>query len=205
MGDLSFNVRGSYFESCNCEAICPCRMVGGVKGGRSTYGVCFGALSWQIEEGVVRDVEVGGLKVAMVVRYDDDEPGSPWSIVLHVDDRGSRKQQDALADVFLGDLCGPRVDILPWVRKARHLLHVRVSTIELVHEGDGFRLRVGDAVRLRATRPVESTEPVSCVISGYDRIGRELYADELIVDDDPFAWELSGNCAFTSDFEYASE
>jgi hypothetical protein len=59
-------------------------------------------------------------------------------------------------------------------------------------------------VRLSATRPVESLADVSCLISGYERIGRELYADELVVDDDPFAWELSGNCAFASDFEYAS-
>jgi hypothetical protein len=27
---MAYRVRGSYFESCNCEAICPCRMVGGV-------------------------------------------------------------------------------------------------------------------------------------------------------------------------------
>jgi len=204
MGDVSFSVRGSYFESCNCEAICPCRMIDGVKGGRSTYGICYGALSWRIEEGVVGEVDVAGLCVALIVRYDDDEPGSPWSIVLHVDDRGSAEQQDALADVFLGRASGPHVDILPWVRKARHLLDVRASAIELTPEGDGYRLRVGDAVRLRATRPVESEQTVSCVISGYERIGRELYADELVVDDDPFAWELSGNCAFASDFEYAS-
>ena len=24
-----WRIRGAYFESCNCEAICPCRMVGG--------------------------------------------------------------------------------------------------------------------------------------------------------------------------------
>ncbi len=205
MSDVSFRIRGSYFESCNCEAICPCRMVGGVMGGRSTYGICYGALSWRIEEGAVGEVDVAGLCVALVVRYDDDEPGSPWSIVLHVDDRGSAEQQEALADVFLGRLSGPHVDILPWVRKARHLLDVRASAIELTPERDGYRLRVGDAVRVRATRRVENQDAVSCVISGYERIGRELYGEELVVDDDPFAWELSGTCAFAADFEYASE
>ena len=204
MDTVSFSVRGSYFESCNCEAICPCRMVDGVKGDRSTNGVCYGALSWRIEDGVVGDIDVTGLCTALIVHYDDDEPGSPWSIVLHVDDRGSAVQRVALADVFLGRLSGPHVDILPWVRKARHLLDVRVSTIELVAEGDGYRLRVGEAVRLTATRPVERPADVSCLISGYERMGRELYADELVVEDDPFAWELSGNCAFAADFEYAS-
>jgi hypothetical protein len=179
-------------------------MVDGVKGGRSTYGICFGALCWWIEEGVVGEVDVTGLCAALIVRYDDDEPGSPWSIVLHVDDRGSAEQRDALADVFLGRLSGPHVDTLPWIRKARHLLDIRVSTIELVPDGDGHRLRVGDAVRLRATRSVEDNAAVSCLISGYERIGLELRADELVVNDDPFAWELSGNCAFAAEFEYAS-
>jgi len=201
---MSFNVRGTYFESCNCEAICPCRMIDGIKGGRSTHGICYGALSWRIDEGVVGDVGIAGLAVALVMRYDDDEPGSPWTLVLHVDERGSQAQRDALADVFLGRLGGSQVETLPWVRKASHLVEVRASTIELAPEADGHRLRVGDAVRLRATRPVESEQDVSCVVSGYDRIGRELYADELVIDDDPFAWALSGNCAFTSSFEYAS-
>ena len=204
MGAVTFSVRGTYFESCNCEAICPCRMIDGVKGGRSTYGLCYGALSWRIDEGAVGDVDVAGLAVVLVMRYDDDEPGSPWTLVLHVDARGSQAQQTALADVFLGRLGGPGVEALPWVRKVSHLVEVRASTIELVPEGDGHRLHVGDAVRLRATQAVESKQEVACVVSGYDRIGRELYADELVVDDDPFAWALSGNCAFTADFEYAS-
>ena len=51
MGLPAYHVRGAYFESCNCEAICPCRMIGGVPGGRSTYGICYGVLSWLIEEG----------------------------------------------------------------------------------------------------------------------------------------------------------
>ena len=58
---------------------------------------------------------------------------------------------------------------------------------------------------MRATTLVETDQPVACGIPGYDRVGRELYADELVVDDEPFAWELAGNCAFASDFDYSSE
>ena len=35
---MSWRIRGSYFESCNCDAICPCRRIDGVPGGRSTHG-----------------------------------------------------------------------------------------------------------------------------------------------------------------------
>jgi len=73
-----------------------------------------------------------------------------------------------------------------------------------VADGSGRSLRVGRAARVRATRLVPTDEPVACGIPGYERAGFELYADELVVDDEPFAWELSGNCAFASDFDYAS-
>jgi hypothetical protein len=202
MDGVSYRIRGGYFESCNCEAICPCRMIGGVPGGRSTHGICYGVLSWQIEEGHVGAVDVSGLAAAIVCRYDDDEPGSPWSIVLHVDERGDEEQRAAVAHVLLGDLGGPHVSNLPWVRKARHLIDVRTSPIELVAGAEGHRLRVGTTISLRANRAVETDLPVACGIPGYDRVGRELYADELTVDDEPFAWELEGKCAYASDFDY---
>ena len=204
MTGVTYSVSGSYFESCNCDPICPCRMSDGVPGGRSTYGECLGALSWLVEEGRIGDVDVSGLKVVLVVRYHDDEPLSPWTIVLHVDARGDECQRTALADVFLGKLGGPKVGVLPWVRKARHLVDVRTSAIDLTAEGDGYRLQVGDAVRLRATTPVASDAVVRCGIPGYDEPGRELVAEELRVSDEPFAYELSDNCAFASRFAYAS-
>jgi hypothetical protein len=61
VGLVTYSVSGSYLESCDCEAICPCRMVDGLPGGRSTYGICFGALVWHVEDGRVRDVDVSGL------------------------------------------------------------------------------------------------------------------------------------------------
>ena len=205
MGAITYSVGGSYFESCNCDPICPCRMVDGVKGGRSTYGICFGALAWLVEDGHVDDVDVSGLAVALVLRYDDDEPGSPWTIVLHVDAEGNDRQRAMLADVFLGRLGGPKVGVLPWVRKARQLVEVRTNAIELEPDGDGYTLRIGEAVRARAVRPASSDSVVRCGIPGYEEPGRELVANELAVNDDPFSWDVTENCAFASRFSYASE
>ena len=202
---MTYSVGGSYFESCNCDAICPCRMVDGVRGGRSTHGVCYGALAWRVEEGSAGPVDLARTAAVMTYRYEDDEPGSPWTLVLHVDAAGDERQRAALADVFLGRLGGPKVGVLPWVRKARHLLEVRTDAIELLPNGDGYLLHVGDAVRVRATRPAPSDSDVRCVIPGYEEPGRELVADELVVSDDPLSWELSENCAFASRFAYASE
>ena len=195
MGDLAYRVRGSYFESCNCEAICPCRKIGSTLGGRSTYGECYGVLSWAIESGSVDGIEVGGLSIALVFRYDDDEPDSPWRLVLHVDEDADRKQAAALKWLFLDGL-----HQLPWIRKARHLIGVRDSRIEI----DGTAIAIGAAVVVRASQRFETDLPVACGIPGYDRVGYELYADELHVEDEPFSYRLEGNCAFATDFDYRS-
>ena len=59
-----WHVRGSYFEACNCEAICPCRSVGGRPGGPSSFGECFGALSWHIHHGHADGLDLSGLQAA---------------------------------------------------------------------------------------------------------------------------------------------
>jgi hypothetical protein len=200
---MSWHIEGDYFESCNCDAICPCRQVGDRPGGRSTHGVCFGVLSWLVREGHADGVVLGGLAAAFTIRYDDDESGSPWSFVVHVDERGSEEQRRALADILTGRLGGDDVMRLPWVRKPSEELAVRASPIELRTGPDGHELRVGRSIELSATRPFETEERVSCVIPGHHVPGRELYADRLAVRDAPFAWELAGNCAFASTFSYS--
>ena len=201
---MSYRVHGSYFEACNCDAICPCRMVGSVPGGRSTYGECVGVLSWAIERGFAGEVALDGLAVAMVTRYHDDEPRSPWSFVLHVDERATSRQREALESIYTGALGGPRVMRLPWVRKPSTLLAVRSSAISLVEDGAARTLRVGGSVELAADEIVDP-ENVRCGIPGYEEPGVEMRAHTHRVDDDPFAWVLEGRCAFASRFDYAGD
>ena len=200
----TWRIAGAYFEACNCEAICPCRTIGGRPGGRSTYGICYGVLSWRIDGGYAGDVDLSGLNAALVLRYDDDEPGSPWRFVVHVDERGDDEQRAALADVLTGRL-GGEVLGLPWLRKPSELLAVRTSRIEIEHDGADHALRIGEAVALTASRPVVTDDVVSCVIPGHHHPGTELYADRLAVRDDPYEWDLSGRCAFVTDFDYRSD
>jgi len=201
---LPWRAAGRYFESCNCDAICPCRRIGGRLGGRSAHGICRGALSWLVEEGRAGEVQLDGLKAALVYTYDDDEEGSPWRLILHVDERGDQLQREALTGILLGRLGGPDVLGLPWVRKPSDLLELKTSAIELTPAGDGYELRVGDAVEVSAPRAVPTDETVSCIVPGHHRPGTELYADKLAVNEAPFEWELLGSCAFTSTFEYRS-
>lgn len=93
---LEWAAAGPYFEACSCKAICPCRRVAGAPGGRSTYGVCDFALGWTIERGHADGIDLSGLAVVMVGSYDDDdEPRSPWRVILYVDERAGDDQHEA--------------------------------------------------------------------------------------------------------------
>lgn len=199
----AWHVRGSYFESCNCDAICPCRRVDGVAGGRSTHGICVGVLTWLIEEGAAGGTDLAGQAVAMAIRYDDDEPGSPWSWILYLDERGSAEQHDALEAIFTGRLGGDALEHFPWAWKASELLAVRPVAIELDHTPRRQWLRIRDHVAVRIRDRYPGAETVSCVIPGHERGGEELVADELRVDDGPLVFEVSGTCGYAATFDYS--
>lgn len=198
-----YRVHGTYLESCNCEAICPCRRIDGRLGGRSTYGICMGALSWQLEEGVSDGVDLAGLRVVLALRYDDDEAGSPWTFVLHVDERGDAGQRAALEEVFLGRRGGTALEHFPWAWKRSDLLAVKASRIEIDHTPGRGWFRAADTVTVRVAAPYAGPETVTCVIPGHGRQGRELVVDEVSVHEGALEFELSGGCAYESTFDYA--
>lgn len=189
---MSFRIAGIYLEACNCDAICPCRRIDGVSIERSTHGVCFGVLSWRVEEGEAQGIDLSGTGAAMTYSYDDDEPRSPWTLVLYVDGPGE------LGEILLGRHGGEHVRTLPWIRKPNASVEVRNARIEF---GES-EVRVGDTIRLRARTPFATDSAVSCIVPGHDRPGTELINDEVVVKDEPFEFELRGTCAFTRDFDY---
>jgi hypothetical protein len=199
---VAWRIRGSYFESCNCDAICPCRRIDGVPGGRSTHGECLGVLSWVIEEGRVDDVSLDALKVALATRYHDDEEGSPWSFVMYVDASADGAQRAALEGIYTGRLGGDALAHFPWAWKESKLVAVRPVEIEVSHALRRQWLRVRDHVTVRIRDAWPGPESVTCVIPGHEQSGEELVADELRVDDGPLRFEFTGNCGYAARFDY---
>jgi hypothetical protein len=180
-GYLPWEIAGTYLEACNCDPICPCRTIDGVPGGRSTHGICIGVLSWRVESGQAGDVGLVGLNIVLALRYEDDEPGSPWSFHLYLDERGDDRQREALREIFLGRLGGTPEEQFPWVWKASDLLGVHAVPIEIVHTPGRGWFRAGDTVTVRIRAPVDDRAMVTCVIPGHHRSGRELHADLIEV------------------------
>jgi hypothetical protein len=201
---IEWAISGTYLEACNCEVICPCRRVGGRAGGRSTYGTCQGALSWAVLDGRAGDVDLSGLGAVLVLSYDDDEPGSPWTYFLYVDERGSERQREALALILTGELGGTAKRQFPWAFKESRPLGWRAAPIEIQHTSRRGWFRAGEQVTLRVGDPVADQEPVTCVIPGHHRSGVELHADLLRVEEGPLSFEVTGRCAYRSTFSYSS-
>jgi hypothetical protein len=201
---MEWAISGTYLEACNCEVICPCRRVGGRAGGRSTYGTCQGALSWAVLDGRAGDVDLSGLGAVLVLSYDDDEPGSPWTYFLYVDERGSERQREALAAILTGELGGTAKRQFPWAFKESRPLGWRAAPIEIQHTPRRGWFRAGEQVTLRVGDPVADQEPVTCVIPGHHRSGVELHADLLRVEEGPLSFQVTGRCAYRSTFSYSS-
>jgi hypothetical protein len=200
---MSWHIRGTYVESCNCDAICPCRKIDGVPGGRSTHGECRGVLSWLIEDGAADGTDLSGLPVVLAIRYSDDEPGSPWTWILYLDAGATDDQREALQGIFTGALGGDAERHFPWSWKASELVAVRPVEIEVDHTRRRQRLRIRDHVSLRIRDRYPGPETVTCVIPGHDRTGEELIADTLIVEDGPLAFSYTGVCGYGTTFDYA--
>jgi len=201
---VGWRVSGTYLESCNCDAICPCRRIDGKLGGRSTHGICLGALSWQIVDGHADGTDLSGLAVVLASRYSDDEEGSPWTWILYLDERGTPQQHTALEEIWTGRVAGEQLEHFPWAWKPSHLLGVKPAQIEVDHTSRRSWFRVKDAVSVRISGPYPGDETVTCVIPGHERSGEEVIADELGVNDEALSFEYNGVCGYAADFDYGS-
>jgi len=198
-----WRVAGSYFEACSCDAVCPCRVVGGRPGGRSTYGVCDFALSWWVRDGRFGEHDLSDLKVVMAGSYNDDEDRSPWRVALYVDDRADDAQHTALSDIFLGRAGG--TSLRNFAAAIREVYAVRRATIELEHAPTKQHIKAGTYVTVEGVENVDVDETVACGIPGVDRPGQEVRTALQKVTEPPLRWEVRGRCGFAADFDYRSD
>ena len=203
---LPWRLSGTYLEACNCDPICPCRTIDGDKGGRSTFGECLGALSWQVENGSAGGVDLSGMRVVMANRYHDDEEGSPWSWILFLERRADQAQRDALEQIWTGALGGTPEAQFPWAWKKSDLLAVEPVEIEIDHTPGRGWFRAGGEVSVKISGPFEKQATVTCVIPGYHRSGREVVAEEIkVAAEQPLSFELTDRCGYEATFDYSSE
>ncbi len=194
---MSWRIRGSYFESCNCDdlSLPPDRRgAGRTLDPRDLLGrpLVADRGGSRRRNRPLRYSRRPGL------RYSDDEPGSPWTWVLYLDARAAEEQRAALEGIFTGRLGGDAESHFPWAWKASELVAVRPVEIDVDHTRRRQWLRIRNHVSVRIHDRYSGGETVTCVIPGHERAG-----EELVVDDGRLAFSYRGVCGYGSRFDYA--
>jgi hypothetical protein len=193
----NYHITGSYYEACNCDAICPCRRQGDVSGGRSTYGECDFLLSWQITKGHLGNVDLSGCSVSIAGTYNDAVGDDIWSVFIYIDEMASKLQFDALSQIFGGHVGGN----LGVTANFSTILGVKPAEIRLDHTAGAETIHIGTSASAHVVRDFEFDGRVSCGIPGHDHPGQESISS-VTVQDAPLAFSYAERCGFATDFAY---
>ena len=140
---MSWNLKGSYFETCSCELMCPCNF--SFDHG-ATYDYCRVTLVFNISEGEIEGTDVSGLKLAVIADTPKVMTEGNWRLGMFVDEAATDEQVEKLTAVYGGQKGGPMAGLAPLIGE---LLGVERAAIEVVEEGLRHSVRIGDRDRLR--------------------------------------------------------
>jgi len=137
---MSWNLTGSYVETCSCELMCPCNM--SLDHG-ATYDFCRVVLVFNIREGEIEGTDIGGRKVAAIADTPKVMTDGNWRLGVFIDDQATDEQFSKLVQVFGGELGGPMAALAPLVGE---MLGVERAAIDISDDGLRHSVRVGDAI-----------------------------------------------------------
>jgi hypothetical protein len=172
---MAWSLRGSYFETCSCDLMCPCNM--SFDHG-ATYDFCRVTLIFNITDGEIEGTDVSGLKVAAIVDSPKVMTEGNWRLGMFVDERASDEQLEKLTAVFGGQKGGPMEMAASLVGE---ILGVERAPFELVEDGLRHSVKIGDAIEFEIEDivpfGVETGKPVR-LVGMFHPAGSEFNAAE---------------------------
>lgn len=155
---MAWSLKGSYFETCSCELMCPCNL--SFDHG-ATYDFCRATLVFAIREGDVDGTDLGGCVTAIIIDPPKVMTDGNWRLGVFIGDQASDEQAEKLVGVFSGQLGGPMAALGPLVGE---MLGVERVPIEVHEQGLRHSVRIGDAIDFEVQDivpfGVETGEPV---------------------------------------------
>ena len=144
---MSWNLEGTFYENCSCDAICPCTWSNMTR--RATTDDCRAALLFEIDRGSIDGVDVSGRACALVIQTPAMMPEGNWKAGLIIDASATSSQVDAMSRVFSGQLGGPPAGLAPLISE---FLGVEQMSISVEHDGNRHHVRIGDVVDYELTK-----------------------------------------------------
>jgi hypothetical protein len=199
---MAWSIKGSYFETCSCELMCPC-IISMDHG--ATYDYCRLTLVFNVREGDVEGTNVSGVKLVVILDSPKVMTEGNWRLGMFVDESASDEQTEKITAVFGGQLGGPMAGLAPLVGE---MLGVERAPIEIVEDGLKHSVRIGGKINFEVEDIVpfgiETGEPVR--LSGvFYPVGSELTAAEATRSSiDAFGISYEGKNGLSSDFAWAA-
>ena len=113
MADTSWKVEGEYFETCNCDYVCPC--IPGNLAVKPTHGNCLVPFAFNITKGNYGNVQLDGLSFVVAVNTPGPMMDGNWTVGLIVDEKASAEQQEAITAIASGQAGGPMAALGPLI------------------------------------------------------------------------------------------
>jgi len=105
MSDQSWRIEGEYFESCNCELLCPCLLSHAQV--PPTEGHCDVVLAIHIAKGACGGVDLSGLNAVQALTTPGPMAQGNGTLAVYIDDRTNDARHAALEAIFTGKAGGP--------------------------------------------------------------------------------------------------
>lgn len=132
----TYDIYGQLLEICSCDVLCPCWI-----GEDPDGGVCEGTVAWRVDRGTIQGVDVSGLTLAVIAHIPGNVLQGNWKAVVAINDTATPEQEQALLNVFTGQLGGPIADVAALVGEVVAVERVPITSD--IEQGKG-RLVIGD-------------------------------------------------------------
>lgn len=152
--EMAWQLKGTYFENCNCEVVCPCAAAGFEA--PADYDRCHALLTFHVDSGEVDGTDVSDRSVAVIVDAPKQMSDGNWRVGLFMDDRGNEEQVAKLASVFSGELGGPMGNLAPLIGEN---LGMEVAPIEFSDDGRRHRVKIGDVIDIEVEDAASPFDP----------------------------------------------
>jgi hypothetical protein len=119
MAYKEWRISGPSILNCNCDWGCPCQF-----NALPTYGDCRGMLAMEIEEGHFEEVDLSGLRFAVMLAWPKAIHEGAGEALIVIDDKADEAQREALLTILSGNETEPGATVF----------NVFAATFDKVHD-----------------------------------------------------------------------
>ncbi|WP_454754640.1 DUF1326 domain-containing protein [Cupriavidus necator] len=171
MGSSAWSISGQYYETCNCDFVCPC--LPGQMTVRPSKDSCKFAMAFQIEHGHYDELSLDGLGFIVLGSTPEAMAKGNWSVGVIADERASTAQRDAIAAIASGSAGGPMAALAPLVTL---FVGIKSAAIRFDCNGRTWSVTAPNHVEMAAEGAMglspEATEPLHFENTGHPAADR---------------------------------